>query len=54
MISLYIRKEISIILKLWIKSGMEWNHENEIVEEDIHNSPGKEVYNNLSLILFQG
>jgi hypothetical protein len=54
MISLCIREYISIIFELWIKPGMKWNDENEIVEEDIRNSPGKEICNNLSLILFQG
>jgi hypothetical protein len=54
MISLYIRKEISITFELWIKPGMEWNDEYEIIEEDIDDSPGKEMYNSLSLTLFQG
>jgi hypothetical protein len=54
MISLCIQEYISVIFELWIKPGMKWNDECEIIEEDIDDSPGKETCNSLSLTLFQG
>jgi hypothetical protein len=54
MISLCIQEYISVTFELWIKPGMKWNDEYEIIEEDIDDSPGKEACNSLSLTLFQG